>query len=764
MPAPSNPIRFAELVEQKPLNAAEEDFKTCMQQGGVCDFGNIVPDVGNETNTIRADLIGFFARGGDETCRVRGNIIYLQGAWIPGFLDLAHIPSSYSLVLRKCHFADSIIMPHSAFHFLNLSGSLLKGELVGDGVKVTSDMLMGEGFTSESEVRLCGAHIGGNVSCYGGKFKAEEGRNNALNAAGIKVNGGFAMGEGFVAEGEVCLIGADIGGDLSCNKGQFKNAKGVAINSDKIKVKGGVHIGEGLYAEGEMRLIGADIGAGLHCDGGRFVNKGREAFCADNMKVSGSVFMRKGFCADGEMQFLGTTISGDWYCSGAVFQNEEGKAIVADRVRVGGNLHMQDGFVAKGEVRLSGAHIGGVFSCQGGAFDNKKGEVIPALGTNAALVAQGIQVDGSLLLDSGFRAAGAVVLHNAKIGDSVFCDGFFINENNTALVIDDATIGSDLSLRKISAQGAVQLIRADIGGQLHFGGEVYGNVIAESARIGNSLLWRNMRGKGLCNLSFASADVFDYDEMSMRGFEFILDGFSYKRFAKRESAAFRLKWLESRPTKNGFSPQPFEQAAKVLFAMGHRGDAREVLYEMEKRRTEDEYTKLSGWRKHRQRALRWVWEKATGYNHLVRQMLKTSAGIIVASALLFGVADYGGYIVPHQPVVLASSQYKNAITGMPQTEAECKCSEAPRPTEVVECLFSNYPRFNPLSFSVDIFVPLFSLRQEGYWYPQADANVLSVIRWFVLVWYWFVVIAGWVLTSIFALTITGIWQRQQAGG
>ncbi len=477
------------------------------------------------------------------------------------------------------------------------------------------------------------------------------------------------------------------------------------------------------------------------------------------MHIDGSVFMRGSYAED-EVSLIGADIGGDVDCGDGEFNNEKGNALIADRMKVGGDFFMHNNFSAKGAVQLLSADVGGNVNCDGGKFINKKGY---------ALSADSIKVGGIFSMRDNFTAEGAVRLPNADIGGEVYCvNSKFINEKGNALSADRIKVGGNFLLQdNFTAKGEVCLTGADIGGDLNCnGGEFINGLDAQAARIRNSLHWQNVKGDGMVDLSFATADVFDYDEKSLTGFEFILDGFSYKRFVWRKNVESRLHWLQSHRTKKSFSPQPFEQAAKVLLTMGHRGDAREVLFTMEKHRTKEEYTKLSGWRKHWRRFWRRAWEITTGYNHLVRRMFITSAGIIIASAIFFGVMDYGGYVVPHQPVMLANADYQNIVHRKKAHVKNCSAARQarPRPTEAVECLFPNYPRFNPFSFSVDIFVPLFSLRQEGYWYPQVGANDLFVIRWFLLGWYWFVVIAGWLLTSIFALTITGIWQRQQAGG
>ena len=40
--------------------------------------------------------------------------------------------------------------------------------------------------------------------------------------------------------------------------------------------------------------------------------------------------------------------------------------------------------------------------------------------------------------------------------------------------------------------------------------------------------------------------------------------------------------------------------------------------------------------------------------------------------------------------------------------------------------FPEYPEFNPLMFSVDVFVPLFLLHQEASWYPEVGSEDFAI--------------------------------------
>jgi hypothetical protein len=251
--------------------------------------GSERPDVISSINRIRAELIRFLALGGDALHPVPEQGVMLFGAWITGKLNLHLCRAASPLFLEKCVVEKAPFLASAQIRELGFTGSFLPG-LDADGLKVLGNVNMGDGFKAEGEVRLLGAVIGGNLSCSGGQFNNADGV--ALNADGLKVSGSVNMDDGFKAEGDVRLLGVVIGGDVNCRGGRFSNEGGYALNADRLKVSGNVDMDDGFKSEGEVRLLGAVIGGNLSCDGGQFTNADGNALTADGLKVSGGFFLR----------------------------------------------------------------------------------------------------------------------------------------------------------------------------------------------------------------------------------------------------------------------------------------------------------------------------------------------------------------------------------------------------------------------------------------------------------------------------------------
>lgn len=345
------------------LSDAEKKLVACCAQGEICELGNgKLPKAATAANTIRAELIRFLALGGDADHPVHEEGVMLWGGWIKGILSLHQAQAAVRLDLKYCQFDAVPVFSAASLPELALSGSSVPG----------------------------------------------------LNADRLTVAGGVFLRDGFAASGEVRLVGAQIGGVLSCVSGNFTNPGGNALSADRITVAGSVFLSDAFAATGEVRLLGAQIGSVLSCVGGSFTNSGGNALSADGMTVTGDVFLRGGFAAIGKVRLLGAQIGGTLSCIGGNFTNPDGNALDANGVAVAGSVFLRDGFAATGEVRLLGAQIGGSLECIGGSFTNEGG---------TALNAEGMVVTDGLFL-RGATIKGAVNLTTAKIGtlvDDVDC-------------------------------------------------------------------------------------------------------------------------------------------------------------------------------------------------------------------------------------------------------------------------------------------------------------------------------------------------------
>ena len=579
---------------------------------------------------------------------------------------------------------------------LSLHGAWISGDLDLMHVSMSYALMFGNCHFADSVVMLhmeCAAlYLNGSRLVRG------------LNADGLMTRGDVNLRDDFFAESEVRLLGANIGRNLDCKNGTFNNPGEKALYADGLTTKGGVNLNENFSANGEVRLAGANIGGNLSCRGGTFNNAGGDALYADGLTTKGSVNLNENFSANGEVRLLNANIGGGLECTDGKFDNPGERALSVDGLMTTGGVHLRGSFSAEGEVRLLCANIGGNLSCVGGTFNNAGGD---------ALVADRVTTAGSVYLRDGFSAEGRVRLLGANISGNLECDGGkFHNPKKYALNVSTGNIGS-------------------------------------------GLLWRKATCEGVVNLVATKADALVDDSDSWESCKVILDGFTYNRFIDPVDAQSRIDWLAKRPDGIGFSPLPYEQAAKVLFGMGHARDAREILLEKERRQTGDKQTPPF------QKFWRELWNIFSGYGYRLRYTAAWMAFFVFIGAFIFWFADESGCIVPNRPIVLVNSDYNEAVKDKGR-QSKCPAT-ADRPTSVTKRLFPDYPEFNALVYSLDVFIPVFALHQEPNWHPGPCLNRDLSLR-FLSWWHWLEIIAGWILTSLLLLSVTGLLRPRQSSG
>ena len=378
------------------------------------------------------------------------------------------------------------------------------------------------------------------------------------------------------------------------------------------------------------------------------------------------------------------------------------------------------------------------------------------------LAADGLRTRDAVLLREGFVAHGGVALSRARIGGDWDCtQGEFCNPNGRALVANGMTVKGHVFLHDgFSAKGEVRLLGANIGGDLICVGGKFHNpsgyaLNVQNGNINGALLWRKTSGDGVVYLGHAKAGVLVDELDSWKPFKIFLDGFTYDQISGPTDAESRIAWLAKRPDWKLFSPRPYEQAAKVLFGMGHAHDAREVLLEKERLQTADERTPLL------RKIGRTLWDVFAGYGYRLRRTAGWMAGFVFLGAFIFWFADESGCIVPNRPVVLANAKYNEAMS---RVDRQSKCPDvADRPTSVARRLFPDYPEFNAFVYSLDVFIPVFALHQEPNWHPRPCLNRDLTLR-FLSWWHWLEIGAGWILTSLFLLSVTGVLRPRQSSG
>jgi hypothetical protein len=421
--------------------------------------------------------------------------------------------------------------------------------------------------------------------------------------------------------------------------------------------------------------------------------------------------------------------------------------IVLSRCRVVGGLTADllvvtkgldlGGSAFEGVVRLLGAEITGQLSFRGAKLTGTDVE-------GNALVGDGMKVGSNVLLDQGFSAAGAVRLPNAEITGPLSCSGAKltgIDDYGNALVGDLMRVSGSVFLDKgFSAAGAVSVAGAAIGGSLSLDGAELAKPIAVQAsgvRIGGQLAWApRWPVQGLVDLERAAMHRLD-DDWSLPDAhwppagQLRLAGFTYDGLGGEHKASWRqrLDWIRrshttaTATTPTAFAAQPYEQLAQVYRQAGQETEARQVA--IARRSDLRRYASLT----RTQKLGNWLLDKTIRHGYQPLRTIGLLVAVYAAVLLVFWGAQ-------HDDSVIVPAKDTKTITPVPTAQ---HCSPA-------------YPCFYPAGYAVDVVVSIVNLGQAEHWRPDGHAAWGSACLGVA----WVATGLGWAFTTLAVAGYTGL--------
>ena len=615
-------------------------------------------------------------------------LVTLSCARIEGELDLNYCESRFPLSFFWCIFPQGISLRAAAIPELELAKCLIGQPdqnfgLYAPQVKVTSYVDLSAQFRAFGEVNLNGANIGGQLVCNGGHFEKGLTAQNSNTGASVHLRCEFKSND------KVDLLGADIGGQLACAGGHF----GKGLIAQSLKTGADVFLSEGFESKGQVILDGANIGGQLACAGGRF----EEGLTAQNLKTGAAVLMNIEFESNGKVNLDGANIGGQLTCAGGTF----GKGLTAQNLKTGESVLLLKGFKSNDKVILNGANIGGQFACAGGHFEK-------------GLIAQNLKTGGVVFLSGGFKSNGKVVLSGADIGGQLDCDGGNFKMGLEARKLKtggDVSLGAGINLdgtlrEGFRSDGKVVLSGADIGGQLsctggHFNkGLIAGGLRYQSIDLGGD--WEDVL-TWLRRIQTRDADGGD--------FQYIIFGDSRDEFLNHlremKQRSIRLHKIQARESEF----QPYEQLMTVYRRMGNPDWARRIGFELEKKRHEQSPKGL--WRAWYS-ILKWT----IGYGYKPFQSLWLAISLPLIGAILFsvGTQNFSSKFLSTRsvPTFLANEWIPT------EGEALIHWREKGRAPQ-------DYPKFNPVIYSLESTFPVLPLGQLDKWHTNKP--FFQWVRW-----------------------------------
>jgi hypothetical protein len=446
---------------------------------------------------------------------------------------------------------------------------------------------------------------------------------------------------------------------------------------------------------------------------------------ASRAHFDGVAFLFGGCQAEEPVSFADATINGSLNCDGAHFC----KGFDAQVSKIGGNFFARQGFAARSEVNLIGATVAGNLEFDGAWLYNPGG---------VALQAERVKVGGHVFLrpdqarkpeSKPFRADGEVSLFGATIGGSLFCDGAQLNnpgKNKKALLADGCKITGNARLQDGFRPA----------GTVDFGGAI----------VEDTFFWVKVevvkKTTVLLLYSAKLGTLHGHKETWPVPGDLGMDGLVYDRIEDETptTGKDRTKWLELQPSDQPHT-QPYEQLASVLRKMGRDGEMREVMVAKNWQFKKFTHPFSADW---------WWYAcfgNIIGYGYQPWRPFFMSLGLIILGAFLFWRGYSGGILVPTKE---SAYEKQNATAESAATNG--------RP------IAESYPRFSAVVYSLESFTPLLKLDQSSNWAPNANrGRPLQVGRlrlgttgsW-LRVYLWLHIILGWVLTSLWVGSITGL--------
>ncbi|WP_406418564.1 oxidoreductase [Streptomyces sp. NBC_01614] len=225
--------------------------------------------------TVRAAVVAALLLGANigqpgAVARLR-----LTGARICGQLDLAGAQIAHALWLEECWFDEAVNLLGASTQTLVFTGSRIPG-IEADSARIEGNFSLRHAVVEggaptpfnrlSTALSLTDARVGGGLLLNGAELIAPDGW--ALSAGGLALEGGMFCRNGFVAHGEVRLMGAQLPGTLVMQGARLEGPgpRGVALTLDNATASS-LKFSEGFTANGTVRLRGTQVTDNVTFDG-----------------------------------------------------------------------------------------------------------------------------------------------------------------------------------------------------------------------------------------------------------------------------------------------------------------------------------------------------------------------------------------------------------------------------------------------------------------------------------------------------------------
>ncbi len=579
--------------------------------------------------------------------------------------------------------------------FLSLSGAQLESLFIYgcDNIRILADgaELSGNVYIANCEIAMnfSGAEVGGDVVLRKSRIRSG-GPDYSIVFANARIDGAVTI-EGLRSRGEaVSFSGATIAGAFSGERACLLDGDATVLNLENASIAGGVNLDNARF-RGLVNFRNLRTEASVSAHETVFAGRTKAAFDASFAKIGGMVTIaQSGF--RGRVLMDECRVDGPIVAAGSVFRHPRGVAVSLTAAEA--RLVSFDAAVVHGGLRAERGSFTEI-SFLGARFD--RGGKLPAIDLTSTTITHEVRLGAGPSDDqyvSGAELIGAFTARDARIGGNLALTGASFTKSpmgNDCLNLHRARIGGAFELHSINGarDGCFDVSGAEMG-----------------ALDDDPACWP---APGLVNL----------------------DGLTYRYVATGPAsgsgetlAKSRLDWLKRQyahgePRKGRFSPQPFEQLARVLREQGQDYAATRVA--VEKRELQRKYADR-------------------GFARFVHTILKVTSdyGYSPARALAWFAAWVlaGAGFVRHGVV---TGLYERASTDQPENS-----------------------HIEPFVYAFDLSTPIIDFGQASAYRIMPSCAALGPIEfcnWRELLETGYST-AGFILFSILVLTLSGVLRRE----
>jgi hypothetical protein len=384
---------------------------------------------------------------------------------------------------------------------------------------------------------------------------------DAIACFADQLQAGRFDGTELVVEGQISLIGAQIGRSVIFDRARFQFPGGIALDAMQISVAHNLEL-TGVKAEGGISVYSGEIGGDLvitgRTDGNDAVKTGPSAdltamlpiaavdgrqlrvaksLVLSDVRIDGQITLES--ATIGDLSAFRVTMDGDW----AV------ETLVLDDCTVQRDVRLTD-CVVTGELSAAGLQVGSDFKLSGGS-----------LSLGLKLENSTVQGDTSIAgVDTDY-----VTLAN-------------LTANGAMVAVTSSTVTQNLILEDVTGAGSVVLTGTSVGGSVLAGGMV-AKRFTPTPQVGGLL---SLNRASIAELWFDSALWPKKLELDGLRFEELRHEEGWRRILGRSSGAFRM--------------QPYSYLASYFRGTGHDDRARQVMLSAQRahRRTRPWLLRLPG--------------------------------------------------------------------------------------------------------------------------------------------------------------------------